>query len=206
MKFFGGGAAKKDTAKESIVSMREHLETLGKRETFLSAEVDKAEKDARTMLAAGKREKARDALKRKKRRETELDRLWGQISSLEQQLAAIESANLNKETVKVMERGAATMKGIYGNLDIDKVDQTMDDIRDQFQLGDEVSEAISRPLHETDDVELEDELDQLEQEALDDKMINVGKTPAAQLPEVPATAEEEDEDAILEQLKAEMAV
>lgn len=39
--------------------------------------------------------------------------------------------------------------------DIDKVDATMDDIRDQMDVANEISEAISRPVN------LGDELDEV---------------------------------------------
>lgn len=39
------------------------------------------------------------------------------------------------------------------NRNIDKVDETMDDIRDQMDIANEISEAISRPVGVGDDLD-----------------------------------------------------
>lgn len=154
---------------------------------------------------------ARAALKRKKAYETELDKIQGQIDSMNTQLATIENANLNRETMRAMSQGATALKQIHGSLNIDKVDATLDDIRDQFALSEEISETISRPLgREVDEDELNEELESLEQEALDVKMVNAGRAPVHELPTAPQTvqqtAEEEDEEEELRKLQAEMAI
>lgn len=74
------------------------------------------------------------------------------------------------------------------NRDINKVDQTMDDIRDQMDLANEISDAISQPVNfgvEFDEEELNDELEQLEQEELDAKLLDTGASGVGELPEVP---------------------
>jgi len=73
----------------------------------------------------------------------------------------------------------------------------MDDIRDQMDLANEISTAISEPVGfgaEFDEEELNAELDLLEQEELDAKLLDVGtvstgKEPGvlAGLPKVPST-------------------
>lgn len=152
---------------------------------------------------------ARAALKRKKMFELELERVQGQIATLEAQSNAIESANLNFETMKVMQSGARAMKNIHGNMNIDKVDATMDEIREQVSLSEEIGEAISRPLGETyDEEDLEDELEALQQEELDSRMLNAGRVPTGKLPEtghVELESEEEDEEEELRKLQREMA-
>jgi hypothetical protein len=51
----------------------------------------------------------------------------------------------------------------------------MDDIRDQMAISSEISEAIARPAlgFELDEDELREELEQLEQEELDNKLVGV---------------------------------
>lgn len=68
---------------------------------------------------------AKSALKRKKAHEHSLEQTEAQIGTLEQQINAIESANINKETLLAMEKASAAMKQIHGNLTPDKVDETM---------------------------------------------------------------------------------
>lgn len=56
------------------------------------------------------------ALRQKKAFEGELDRLAGQRLTLEHQVNAIESANLNAETMLAMKKGADALKGIHSSL------------------------------------------------------------------------------------------
>jgi charged multivesicular body protein 4 len=208
--FFGSGSGKKDLAKTSIVNLRSHIEMLTKREKHLQAQIEEQDALARKHVTTNK-QLAKAALKRKKAYEVNLEKTQGQIDSLESQLAAIENAKLNYETMKAMSQGAQAMKSIHGNMNIDKVDATMDDIRDQVALGDEISEAISRPLgQEIDEDELNEELESLEQEALDAKMVHAGRAPVHNLPsvaeaETPAEEEDEEEEE-LRKLQAEMAL
>ncbi|KAK9457658.1 Snf7-domain-containing protein [Dipodascopsis uninucleata] len=211
---FGGGSSggntRKDNAKSAIIELRKHLDTLTKREALLEKRIAEQEGIARKNVSTNKIA-ARNALKRKKALETELEKLQAGIASLEAESNAIESANLNFETMKVMQSGARALKNIHGNMDIDKVDATMDEIREQVALTDEIGEAISRPLgQDIDEFELEDELEALEQEALDAKMLNAGRVPNSKLPEtatsVTAEEEEDDEEEELRKLQREMAM
>ena len=68
----------------------------------------------------------------------------------------------------------------------------MDDIRDQMDLANEISDAISQPVNfgvEFDEDELNEELELLEQEELDAKLLDTGAgVSVGSLPEVPDTA------------------
>lgn len=126
--------------------------------------------------------------------------------TIETQMMAIENANVNLETMGAMRAGAEAMKNIHGSMyvcspisdqdyanivcydrDINKVDTTMDDIRDQMDIANEISDAISRPVgmgEELDEDELLNELEELEQEELDAKMLDT-PAPAVVTPDVP---------------------
>jgi charged multivesicular body protein 4 len=121
------------------------------------------------------------ALRQKQAYEGELNRIAGTRLTLEAQVNAIETANLNAETMIAMKKGADALKGIHGNLwayyscplfwstwwlmlnpwpyvhfsNINKVDATMESIREQMDLSNEISDAISNPVNmgiEVDDV------------------------------------------------------
>lgn len=68
---------------------------------------------------------AKAALRRKKAHEHSLEQTQAQIGTLEQQINAIESANINRETLAAMERAGEAMKQIHGKLTPEKVDETM---------------------------------------------------------------------------------
>ncbi|KAK9468117.1 Snf7-domain-containing protein [Lipomyces arxii] len=209
--FGAGSSGQRDSPKRAIIQLRQQLETLSKKEKYTEQRIAEQEALARKNVNTNKIV-AKNALKRKKMFEAELERVQGQIATLESQSSAIESANINFETMKVMQAGAKAMKQIHGNMNIDKVDATMDEIREQVSLSEEIGEAISRPLGETvDEDELEDELEALQQEELDAKMLNAGRVPSSKLPEsatnrVELESEDEDEEEELRKLQREMAV
>jgi charged multivesicular body protein 4A/B len=156
------------------------------------------------------------------------------MAQVEQQIYSIEAANINQETLTAMKNAGSAMKQIHGNLTIDKVDATMDELREQHALGEEIANAItSAPIGEPiDEADLEEELEGLEQEAMDERMLKTGPTPVTgeidRLPAVSAgpskshrkptrvavvnpmtvkpSTVEEDEEEELRKLQAEMAV
>ncbi|AET40485.1 ESCRT-III subunit protein SNF7 Ecym_6089 [Eremothecium cymbalariae DBVPG len=228
-------AKKKELPKKAILDLREHIQLLSKKQTHLQTQISAQEQSARQFLGKGNKTMAKNALKRKKMFEGQLAKIDGQMESLEQQLYSIENANLNLETMKAMKQGATAMKHIHDGLDVERVDETMDEIREQVELGEEISDAISRPLYtgvnDIDEEELDEELDLLAQEEVAKKVVQPGaatlegssskkvslpSVPTGELPQHEARgksdsrnkeSQEEDEDErALRELQAEMGL
>ncbi|KAI0406474.1 vacuolar-sorting protein SNF7 [Xylaria palmicola] len=218
--WFGGGAAKKkDTPKNAILGLRTQLEMLQKREKHLMNQMDEQDAIARKNVNTNKNA-AKAALRRKKAHEQSLDQTIAQMGALEQQINAIESANINRETLAAMQRAGDAMQQIHGKLTVDKVDQTMDALREQNSLSIEIGQAITsnqigEPL---DEDELDEELEALQQEALDEQMLKSGTVPvsvSSDVHKLPSVANsdikshaqtEDDEEEELRKLQAEMAM
>ncbi|KAK4191586.1 putative vacuolar-sorting protein SNF7 [Podospora australis] len=215
--WFGGGAAqkRKDTPKNVILDLRTQLEMLQKRENHILRQIEEQDKEARKHVTTNKTA-AKNALRRKKVFEGNLEQTMNHINTLEQQINSIESANINKETFEAMQRASEAMKQIHGKLTPEKVDEAMERLQEHHQLNDEISNAISSVSlgNQVDDSELDAELDELMQKDLEDKMLETGTLPADRLPTVangeiknskqPVT--EDDEEAELRKLQAEMAM
>ncbi|KAF5902936.1 charged multivesicular body protein 4b, partial [Clarias magur] len=134
---------------------------------------------------------ALQALKRKKRYEKQLAQIDGTLSTIEFQREALENANTNTEVIKNMGFAAKAMKAAHDHMDIDKVDELMQDITEQQELAQEISDAISKPVgfgEEFDEDELLAELEELEQEELDKNLLEIGGTENVLLPNVPSTS------------------
>ncbi|KKA29657.1 hypothetical protein TD95_002819 [Thielaviopsis punctulata] len=218
--WFGGGAAKKkDAPKNAIVGLRSQLEMLQKRERHLQAQMGEQDAIARKNVTTNKNA-AKAALRRKKAHEHSLEQTLSQIATLEQQVNAIESANINMETLAAMERASQAMKQIHGKLTPEKVDQTMENLREQNALSEEIVSAITMGslIDPTDEMDLEDELEAMQQEQLDGELLNSGTVPVQDaVHKMPTVAdgpikgkapavEEDDEEAELRKLQAEMAM
>ncbi|KAK0613398.1 snf7 family protein [Immersiella caudata] len=215
--WFGGSAAKqKNNPKNAILALRSQLEMLQKRERHLQTQIDEQDALARKNVATNKNA-AKLALKRKKGHEHSLEQTMGQIGTLEQQINAIESANINRETLAAMEKAGEAMKQIHGKLTPEKVDETMAKLQEQNALSEEIVEAMNSINigNQVDEQDLEDELEALQQEELDQKMLETGTVPADAIQRMPAVAngepkgkapaiEEDDEEEELRKLQAEM--
>ncbi|KAI1906065.1 ESCRT-III subunit protein snf7 [Ophidiomyces ophidiicola] len=219
--WFGGASAqaKKDAPKNAILSLRQQLDMLQKREKYLETQMSDQDAIARKNVTTNKNA-AKAALRRKKVHERSLEQTTAQIIQIEQQIYSIEAANINQETLNAMKNAGTAMKQIHSGLTIEKVDETMDQLREQHALSEEIVNAITNaPIGEPlDETELEAELEGMEQEAIDERMLKTGTVPVGdRLDKLPTAAngelkgkskatEEEDEEAELEKLRAEMAM
>ena len=131
------------------------------------------------------------ALKRKKRLEKQLQQIDNTLSTIEFQREAIENASTNIEAVKALDYGRKALSAAHKQLDVDDVNDLMDDISEEMQNANEISEALSGMGgafgDDIDEDELNAELEELEQEDLDEQMLNIGAVGGEDLPSVPDT-------------------
>ncbi|XP_035827838.1 charged multivesicular body protein 4b-like [Aplysia californica] len=187
-KLFGGGKqGKAPTPQEGIQRLREVEEMLMKKSDFLEKKIDVEIATAKKNGIKNKR-LAIQALKRKKNCEKQLNQIDGTLSTIEFQRQALENASTNTEVLKVMGVAARALKEAYNNMDIDKVNEIMDEIAEQQEQANEITEVIANPAGFGMDIYSEDdllaELEEMEQEDLDQTLMFVG--PTEDLPSVPS--------------------
>uniref|UniRef100_A0A7S2XMK9 Uncharacterized protein n=1 Tax=Attheya septentrionalis TaxID=420275 RepID=A0A7S2XMK9_9STRA len=198
----------------AVVTLRQSIKTQEKREEHLQRKVDAMVAEAKAKMAKKDKKGALFSLKRKKLYEQEIDKIQNVKMTLETQVMNIESASQNAETFKAMATGTQTMKNIRNDVGVEKVDDMMDDIKEEMEMANEISNAIAQPIDPllADEDELLAELNALEEEDLESELLaEPAKTQEMRLPDVPvsklptlagATA---DEEAELRQLEAEIA-
>jgi len=185
---FGGKKAEPvATTSESIQKLRDTENMLVKKQEFLEQKVDQELKIAKENATSNKRV-ALQALKRKKRYEQQLEHLHGTLTTIETQREALENANTNSAVLDTMKGASDALKKTHKDMNVDNVHEMMDDIAEQNDVANEISNAISTGIIGTtvDDDELAKELEELEQEELDKDLLNVGPA-TTKLPEVPST-------------------
>lgn len=213
MSYFGTRRDPKQSARDAIVTLRQQLQMIEKKEEYLQKKIDEDLKKARANAVSNK-PVATQALKRKKANEVELDRLAGTRLQLEMQVNTLESANLNAETMAAMKKAADALKVIHGNMNVDKVDATMAAVNEQRAVADEIADIISNPAYinaDLDEDALKAELDELEQDELNERLMGADHVPVHKPESVTArkdapVAVEDDEEAQLRQLQAELAM
>jgi len=190
-KIFGSGKKKEEapSTQDAIQKLRTTEEMLTKKSEFIEKKISA---EIQTAKKAGTKNKrvALNALKRKKRLEKQLQQIDGTLSTIEFQREALENANTNTEVLKTMGYAAKALKSAH-QIDVDDVHDMMDDISEQTELANEISDAISNSVgfgNDVDEDELFAELEELEQEELDENLLGVGTTTnvtAQELPSVP---------------------
>jgi charged multivesicular body protein 4 len=171
---------------DTIKLLRDNLLVLEKREEHIQKKIEMALNEAKQKSVKKDKNGALFALKRKKMYEAEVAKLQGARITLDSQILALESAAVNIETFKAMKSGANAMKGLRGDIDSDKVDDIMDEIQEEKDIHDSISEAISRPGQDLfNDEELLEELAELE--ALDLEEAEAAPAPVRMAPAAPAS-------------------
>lgn len=83
------------------------------------------------------------ALKKKKRLEKQMETQEGTLTTLEFQREALENANTNTEVLKNMGLAAKALKTVHNSMDVDKVEDLMEDVREQQQMAEEIVNVIT---------------------------------------------------------------
>ncbi|GMI21205.1 hypothetical protein TeGR_g3204 [Tetraparma gracilis] len=233
MNFFGkkrqtGGAAPTPAARggggggdptSTIIQLRESLATLDKREDHIQKKADAMVEEAKKKLAAKDKKGALFSMKRKKMYESEVEKIMNSKMTLETQIMSLETQIQNIETFKAMKAGKTAMEAVRKGVDVDNVDEMMDDIREEMEQANEISQAIGQPVDgaEFDEDELLSELNELEENDLEEAMLSKPGAaaldmPAYALPSAPAGGlqakgvEEDEDEKALRELEASLAM
>ncbi|TRY90301.1 hypothetical protein DNTS_017531 [Danionella cerebrum] len=173
--------------REAIDRLRETEAMLTKKQEYLESRIQQEILVAKKNGIKNKRA-ALQALKRKKRFEQQLTQIDGTLSTIEFQREALENSTTNTEVLKNMGYAAKAIKAVHQNIDLDKIDSLMQDITEQQEVAQEISDAIAKPFGDQfDEDELLAELAELEQEELEESMKNMGRLPNAQTHQLPST-------------------
>mmetsp|Transcript_3212 Transcript_3212/g.10626 ORF Transcript_3212/g.10626 Transcript_3212/m.10626 type:complete len:228 (+) Transcript_3212:125-808(+) len=218
----GGPSAGSTSPAETILQLRNTVETLEKRQIHLDKKIEQQLGEAKQKMAKKDKRGALYCLKRKKMYEAEIEKINGARLTLEQQMIAIEGTVTNSETIKAMTAGKEAMAKARGNVTVDDVGELMDDITDEVEQANDIASAISAPANEVlDDEELLNELNEMEELELESQLLDapavpVAEQPAAALdlpavptaqPDVPVSSALEDADTkALRELEAAMAL
>ena len=206
---------KADTG-SAVIKMKEHIQSMEKRGTYIEKKIADQLEVAKERTRKKDKRGALMALKKKKLFETERNNLQNSQFQLEQQIMTMEGARTNMETVKAMKQGATAMQNMQAEIGgVESIDDTMDDVREQMDLANEIAEAVSTGMGNDfeDDEDIEAEWDALQQEDTDIVAADMGTVPTTDVvpafPDVPTTAPVASADAAaaaeLAELEAMMA-
>jgi len=179
----GGGGNPANT----VVKLREAVANQEKREEHLQRKIDAMGLEAKAKMAKKDKKGAMFAMKRRKLYEQEMDKIGNVKMTLETQMMQLESATQNAETFQAMKAGTTAMSNIHKTVGIDKVDDLMDDIREEIENGNEINQAMAQAVDPlcTDEDELMAELEALGADDLEAELLQPTTAPEVSLPTVP---------------------
>ncbi|KAA0200724.1 Charged multivesicular body protein 4Ba [Fasciolopsis buskii] len=208
-KFFGTKKSSADSTKEAVRKLEETRDLLMKKSDFLEKKIEECIALAKKYGMKNKRA-ALKVLAQKKEYEKQLTRMDNTLSIIENQLQTIDNAGMNLEVFKVLKATAGSLRETHKSMKLDDVQNTMDDIMEQRDIAQEISDAISNPSTfglDIDEDELLAELQGLQEEELKNELLNIDNVP--DLPNVPSrdlpnpsTSEEKEQDKQLKDLMA----
>ena len=160
---------KKPRTIDAIVKLKETIDLLEKKSVHIESKVQMEIRIAKENGSKNKRQ-ALTALKRKRRLEKQLLQIDGTISTLEFQVDALENANTNVEVLRSMKFASEALTN--AQMDPEDAHDIIDDIAEQKDLQDEISETLSSFVQnngEYDDDDLLAELRELEDSDIEDE-------------------------------------
>lgn len=146
----------------AIASLKELVEDLTRQTELLSRRIDELNITAQDAVRRKNHIAAMAALKSKKLAETNLSRRHATLSQLEDVAAKIEQAVDNVQLVKVMQSSTVALRSLNAQVGgADKVDEMLDNLREQMGEVDEVGNVIAEagPAATIDETEVDDELE-----------------------------------------------
>ncbi len=177
------------------------------REELTLRKIEQCTEQAKAKMAKGDKKGALYAMKRKKLHDAELAKIENVKMTLETQCINLESAAQNKETFAAMKEGKNAMAKIRDEVGIEKVDDLMDDIREEMEQAQEISDAIASPVDPlaADEDELLAELEQLGADDLEAELLSAPGISLPSVPDAKLPAHKKKEEDEMKALEAELA-
>lgn len=163
----GSGEARGITEEDSsIASIKELASNLEHQIDLLNGRIDELDQEARNAVLRKNRVAALAALKSKKRAESSLSTRYATLHQLEEVASKLQQASDQVQLVKVMESSANALESLNTQIgSADKVENTMDRLRDQMSATDEITAILAEPTGMVvDEEEIDEELEAMERE------------------------------------------
>lgn len=165
-----------------------------KQADILEVKIAELTATAKTALNNKNRISALSAVRSKKLAEHNLQRRFDTLAQLEEVYSKIEQATDQVEYVRVMEASTGVLRGLNTQVgDAAKIDEVVDELREEMSKVDEVGNIMSEAGPEIDETEIDDELEALEhkdQEAKDEEEAEETRKKLAELESLEQTTKE----------------
>jgi charged multivesicular body protein 6 len=158
---------------------------------------------AKELLKAGNRDKAKFALNQSKFYKEQIKISEGQLNMIEEQIMRVESAQHQKEAIQVLEEGNKVLKKLNEEVNVERWERIADDMSEMRQQQEEIGNFLKS--HNIDETDYEDnlnkELQNLIDEVLPRKNIEIDEKIEEDFPNVPKSRMDVEEEPVEEEAK-----
>mmetsp|Transcript_107709 Transcript_107709/g.131428 ORF Transcript_107709/g.131428 Transcript_107709/m.131428 type:complete len:225 (+) Transcript_107709:137-811(+) len=149
------------------LELKRQRDRLKKYEITMNKKIDKETEMCKQCLKAGKKDKAKLFLRKKKYQTNLLNKARDQLLNIENLILEVESAQMSQDIFKAMKQGTELLQQINDEMPIDEVEKLMDDTAEAIEYQNEINALLSENLTNIDDDEILQELNQIEQQEAD---------------------------------------
>ncbi|KAI0830614.1 Snf7-domain-containing protein [Trametes gibbosa] len=154
----------------------------------IQAVLDREHEIAKQQLAAGRKDRALIALRKRKYQESLLVKTDGQLENLEKLVSTIEFSLVEVSVLHGLQQGNEVLKEIHKELNIENVERIMEETAEAREYQREIDEMLAGSLSLEDEEAVQAELHELQLETLgvaDERPISLPSVPTEE-PTVPA--------------------
>ncbi|XP_059483661.1 charged multivesicular body protein 6 [Neocloeon triangulifer] len=167
---------------KAILQLKQQRDKIKQYQKKIEQNLEKDRELAKKLLTAGRKDRAKLLLRKKRFQEQLLSKTDGQMENLERLVHDLEFSQVEMQVLDGLKTGNEALKKVQEVLNIDAVEQILDETREAIEKQKEIDELLSGALTEQDEADVEAELEEL---------ISVSE-PAKTLPEVPMEEPEGD--------------
>ncbi|TID31213.1 hypothetical protein CANINC_000156 [Pichia inconspicua] len=179
---------------KAVLQLKLQRDKLTKSKQKIQVVLNREDQIIRQLVKENNLEKAKLALRKKKRQQSLLSTLERQSSTLEELIDTIEFKLIEKDVFYGIQEGAKVLKEINNEMSLEKVEKIMDESAEAVSYQNELSERLSGLLTNQEESEVDEELRQLEIEMGIVKPIELPNAPVKKLPEIDTVSVEIPEE------------
>ncbi|XP_043803202.1 charged multivesicular body protein 6 [Apis laboriosa] len=177
---------------KAILQLKQTRDKIKQYQRRIEQNLEKERLLAKKLIQNKQRERALLLLRKKKFQEQILSKTDGQLENLEHMVHDLEFAQVELRVVDGLKVGNAALKKLHNLLSIDEIEKIMDETKEGIEKQKEIDDILSGELTESDETEVEAELDVLLAAEVEEKAPEV--TEDIILPEVPKELPEKKEE------------
>ncbi|KZT40078.1 hypothetical protein SISSUDRAFT_1060587 [Sistotremastrum suecicum HHB10207 ss-3] len=162
-----GPSTPKITAQDrAILDLKLQRDKIKQYQRRIQGILDREHEIAKTCLAQGHKDKALLALRRRKYQETVLSKTDGQLQTLEELVSTIEFSLVEQAVLHGLKQGNAVLAEIHKEMNIESVEKLLGETQDAIAYQREIDEMLSNVITNDDEEAVQQELLELQREAI----------------------------------------